>query len=208
MTAQAYIKVPLTPTQTTAAMPLLQGLQTLYSLANVPAGYTTTPVFANNMADPNGVDVFGGTIDQCIWFALLAAKPANLARYRATLGGARTASESSVSVLRRLWSATDPLAGVGTASGGSGDLANQRQRRGGAPLVYHSLSVASDTTQGLTTAGVVQLMLPQSVGYRRAGQRCAQRHDGGRGAEAAAHRRSRISTACWWPGSASTCRVR
>ncbi|MGD0118030.1 MAG: putative baseplate assembly protein, partial [Candidatus Binatus sp.] len=60
ITAQAYIKAPLTAEQSTAAMPLLQGLKSLYNLPALPSGYTTTPVFINNMADPNGVDVFGG----------------------------------------------------------------------------------------------------------------------------------------------------
>ncbi len=74
-------------------MPLLQGLQQLYNLASVPSGYTTTPVFPNNMADPNGVDVFGGTIDQCLWLALLVAKPRTW-RPCAPRWAARTASAS------------------------------------------------------------------------------------------------------------------
>jgi hypothetical protein len=87
VTAQAYIKAPLTAAQKKDSQHLLQGLRSLYSLPAVPSGYTTTAVFAGNMADAKGVDVFGGTIDQCIWFALLAAKAANLADIRATLGG-------------------------------------------------------------------------------------------------------------------------
>jgi hypothetical protein len=160
VTGQAYIKVPLSPTQTTANMPLLMGLQTLYSLANVPAGYVTTPVFANNMADPNGVDVFGGTTDQCIWFALLAAKPQNQADVRAALGGGKNGQQILNLGFSLALSATDPLAGVGPST--PVGVTWQISGMGPSGLVYHSMSVVGDTTNGLTQAGVVQLVLPQT----------------------------------------------
>ncbi len=81
-------------------------------MSNTPAGYTTTPVFANNTADPNGVDVYGGTIDQCIWFALMAGKPANLAAIRATLGGKNGQRILSLG-LAPASASTDPFAGRG-----------------------------------------------------------------------------------------------
>jgi len=112
VTAQAYITVPLTAAQSTAAMPLLQGLKSLYNLPSVPSGYTTTPVFINNMADPKGVDVFGGTIDQCIWIALLAAKPANLPDIRATLSGKSGQRILSLGLMPALGT-TDPFADLG-----------------------------------------------------------------------------------------------
>ena len=60
VTAQAYIKAPLTSAQQTAAMPLLTGLQSLYSLANVPlSGYATTPGVRQQHGGPElGVDIF------------------------------------------------------------------------------------------------------------------------------------------------------
>ncbi len=61
ITAQAYIKVPLTADQQKQSMPLLAGLKKLYNLSTLPAGYTTTPVFANNLGDPNGIDIVNGT---------------------------------------------------------------------------------------------------------------------------------------------------
>ena len=45
ITAQAYVKAPLTASQQAVALPLLTGLKSLYSLPAVPSGYTTTPVF-------------------------------------------------------------------------------------------------------------------------------------------------------------------
>ncbi len=223
ITAQAYIKAPLSPSQTTASLPLLQNLQTLYDLPTVPAGYTTTPVFANNMADPDGVDVFGGTTDQCIWFALQVAKAQNQAAARATLGGANGQRVLSLGFVPAL-PAANPLASVGapipigatwqisgnaviviwspqttytaplTIQDSNGNLqqliipsfpsgttapawaqtpgaittdnsqaAWQNMGPAGLPVVYHSLSVVSDSTQGLTQAGVVQLALPQAT---------------------------------------------
>jgi len=162
VTAQAYIKTPLTGSQTTANMPLLQGLQQLYNLASVPSGYTTTPVFASNMADPDGVDVFGGTIDQCLWFALLVAKPQIQSAVRDTLGGKQGQRILSLGFQPAL-PGLNPLAGVGplTAVGATWQISGNTPA--GQPVVYHSLSVASDTTQGLTQTGVVQLVLPQSA---------------------------------------------
>ena len=177
-------------------MPLLQGLQSLYNLPSLPSGYTTTPVFINNMADPNGVDVFGGTIDQCIWIALMAPKPANLADIRATLGGKSGQRILSLGfmpalAIRPIRSRIFPLAAVPATWQISGNTA------AGQPPVYYSLSLASDTTQGLTTAGVVQLMLPQASDIGAPANDVRSRSTGGRRAQAAARSTIPISTACW-----------
>ncbi len=162
VTAQAYVKVGLSISQIAAQLPLLQGLQQLYNLASVPSGYTTTPVFPNNTADANGVDVFGGTIDQCLWFALLVSKPQNKAPARATLGGKNGQRILSLGFQPAL-AAVNPLAGVGplTAVGATWQISGNSAA--GQPAVYHSLSVAGDTTNGLTQTGVVQLVLPQAA---------------------------------------------
>ncbi len=162
VTAQAYIKVPLTAAQQTAAMPLLTGLQSLYNLANVPAGYATTPVFANNAADPNGVDVFGGTIDQCLWIALLSPKPANLSAVLATLGGNKGQRQLSLGFVPALQT-SDPFADASPSVAVPVTWQISGNTLPGQPLVYYPLTVASDTTAGLTTSGVVQLLLPQAV---------------------------------------------
>jgi len=160
VTAQAYIKTPLTPAQQQSAMPLLQGLQSLYSMANVPSGYTTTPIFPNNSADPNGVDVYNGTIDQCLWIALLSGKPANLDAVTATLSGQNGPRILSLGFAPAV-TATDPLAEYGPQSPIPVTWQISGSTAAGQPLVYYPLSVTSDTTQGLTTAGIVQLVLPQ-----------------------------------------------
>jgi Baseplate J-like protein len=160
--AQAYIKAPLTPDQKATALQLLTGLRSLYSLSAVPSGYTTTPVFAGNAADPGGVDVYGATIDQCIWIALLAGKPANLAATRATLGGASGERILSLGFVPSL-PAIDPLAGAGTLAAVPATWQISGNTPPGQLVTYHSLSVAADTTRGLTQTGVVQLILPQTA---------------------------------------------
>jgi hypothetical protein len=158
--AQAYIKAPLTPTQLTNALPLLTGLMSLYSLVAVPSGYMTTPVFANNVADPNGVDIFGGTIDQCLWIALLAPQPVNLAAIRDTLAGKDGKRILSLGMVPAIGTA-DPFGNVGPAAPVTTTWQISGDTRSGQPLTFFPLTVASDTTNGLTRAGVVQLALPQ-----------------------------------------------
>ena len=162
ITAQAYIKAPLTSDQQTAAQPLLAGLQSLYNLASVPAGYATTAVFASNAADPNGVDVYGGTVDQCLWIALLAPKPANLASILNNLGGANGQRVLSLGFAPAL-AASDPFQDVPPQTAIPVTWQISGKTAAGQPLVYYPLSVASDTTAGLTQAGVVQLLLPQAA---------------------------------------------
>ncbi|HEX7677350.1 MAG TPA: baseplate J/gp47 family protein, partial [Thermoanaerobaculia bacterium] len=161
VTVQAYIKAPLSNAQQATALPLLTGLRSLYSLPAIPSGYTTTPVFTGNAADANGVDVFNGSIDQCLWFALLAGRPANLAAIRATLGGASGERVLSLGFVPSL-PAIDPLAGAGTLAPIPATWQISGNTRAGQPVTYHSLSVAADTTKGLTQNGVVQLVLPQA----------------------------------------------
>ena len=162
VTAQAYIKVPLNQAQQTAAMPLLTGLQSLYNLANVPSGYATTPVFANNQADPNGVDIYNGTIDQCLWIALVVPKPANLASVLANLGGKNGQRILSLGFIPAL-ATSDPFSDVPPQTAIPVTWQISGNTAPGQPLVYYPLSVASDTTAGLTTDGVVQLLLPQAA---------------------------------------------
>ena len=164
VTAQAYIKAPLTSDQLTAAQPLLAGLMSLYNLSTVPSGYTTTPVFANNLADPNGIDVFGGTIDQCLWIALLAPKPANLAAIRATLNGGNGQRVLSIGMVPAL-NPADPFGDIGPRAAVPVTYQISGNPTPGQPLVYYPLTVVPpDPTNGLTTAGVVQLILPQGAG--------------------------------------------
>ena len=160
VTGQVYIKAPLTTAQKKDSKALLTGLQSLYKLASVPAGYTTTPVFVNNAADANGVDVFGATIDQCLWIALMAPKLANLAAIRANLGGGNGQRVLSLGFVPALANA-DPFEDIPTQAAITVTWQISGNTAAGQPAVYYPLSVGSDSTKGLTRAGVVQLLLPQ-----------------------------------------------
>jgi predicted phage baseplate assembly protein len=157
VTAQTYVKVPLTNDQTASSATLLTGLGTLYGITGPLQGYTTTPVFPGNMADPVGVDVTG-SLDSCLWIALMAGKPQNLAATRATLGGAAGEQILSLGFVPSL-PLGDPLAGAGTLT----PVPVTWQISGGTPGVYYSVAIAGDTTNGLTQPGVVSLILPQTA---------------------------------------------
>lgn len=155
VSGQAYLKVPLTKDQSAAAQPLLQGLQSLYGQKGL-VGYTTTPVFVGNMADPNGIDLIAGSLDQCLWIALMAGKPENLAATRTALGAAEQVL--NLGFVPSL-PAGDPLAGAGTLAA----VPVTWQISASTPGVYYSVSLAGDTTNGLTQPGVVSLILPQGA---------------------------------------------
>jgi len=161
VTAQAYIKAPLSQDQQATALPLLTGLKSLYSLGTVPAGYTTTPVFAGNQADPEGVDLMNGTADQCLWFALVA-KPENRDAVRAALSGGSSEQILNLGFVPSL-PATDPLAGAGTLAAVPTTWQISRNTQPGQPVLYYPLTVADDTTNGLVQQGVVRLILPQGA---------------------------------------------
>jgi hypothetical protein len=162
ITAQAYLKVPLDGDQKASALPLLTGLKLLYGLPAVPSGYTTTPVFSGNLADPKGVDVLNGSIDQCLWVALLAGQPSNLAAIRANLGGAAGERILNLGFVPSL-PATDPLAGASALAAVPATWQISGTPAPGKPVPFYSLSVADDTTSGLTQIGVVRLVLPQGA---------------------------------------------
>jgi hypothetical protein len=162
VTAQAYIKAPLTPDQQAKSMLLLAGLKQLYNLSTLPAGYTTTAIFANNLADPNGTDIVNATTDSSLWLALLVSKPDNLIAVKNALGATsehilNIGFVPSISV-PGLFSDVGPPAAVQATW-----QMSQPAPPAGQPIAYTTLKVLDDTTQGLTQAGIVRLMLPQSA---------------------------------------------
>jgi predicted phage baseplate assembly protein len=162
LTAQAYIKVPLTPDQQNQSMPLLSGLQKLYNLATLPAGYTTTPVFANNQADPNGVDLVNGTTDQSIWLALLVAKPENLTPILSAIGGQNGQQILNIGFVPSI-SVPGLFSDIGPAAAVQCTWQMSQNTPANQPVAYTTLKVLDDTTQGLTQNGIVRLMVPQSA---------------------------------------------
>jgi hypothetical protein len=168
VTAQAYIKLPLTADQQAAAMPLLQGLYQLYSLGSVPAGYTTTPVFTGNMANSYGLDVVNGTTDSSLWLALLVGKPQNLAAVQTAL---TSAGEQILSVgfapaisVPGLYAVPGQYDANGTPTPVQATWWMSQAPQSGGGNQYTPLKIMNDTTQGLTQPGVVQLLVPGVLG--------------------------------------------
>ena len=73
LTAQAYIKAPSSRI-TADAQPLLTGLKKLYRLSKTPADIKRRR-FRERSSRSGRIDVLNGTVDHCVWIALLAAKP-------------------------------------------------------------------------------------------------------------------------------------
>lgn len=160
ITAQAYIKAPLTPEQKKASMPLRAGLKKLYNLPKLPIGYTTTPVFTNNLGDANGVSVVHGTTDSSLWLAILVSKPENLAPVLNALGkGEHILNIGFVPSLTvpGLFSEVGPPAAVQ-----ANWMMSQPPSPPGQATNYTPLKVLGDTTASLTQPGVIQLLVPAS----------------------------------------------
>src|SRR5262245_2219796 len=84
---EAYIKRPLSDREAREMSGLLAGLREVYNLPRGGVGYVTTPVFPEGVTVPAGLDLIGGTVDRCLWIALLAPKPELVEAVRTTLGG-------------------------------------------------------------------------------------------------------------------------
>lgn len=162
VTGQVYAKVPLTAEQLKSSLALRTGLKTLYNLTSIPTGYTTTPLFTNNQADPNGIDVLNGTTDQSIWLALLASSPQNTnAALNALSGSSGQAMVNVGFVPMQLVPALYPVPQSYTAAGTPAEVtASWQMTLANLPYASAAMKIVSDTTQGLTQAGIVQLQVP------------------------------------------------
>lgn len=161
LTAQVYIKAVIPADQQAGTLPLLTGLRTLYKLSSTPSGYHTTAVFTNNQADKSGIDLQTATVDQCLWIALLAGKPENVAYICDAIGGKNGHQILNVGFVPAL-DLPDPFADVGPRAAITADWQISAPPTKTQPFVYNSLKTLSDSTQGLIRPGVVRLILPQS----------------------------------------------
>lgn len=160
LTAQVYIKAPIPQGQKSDMMSLLTGLRTLYKLSATPTGYLTTPVFPNNEADPKGVDLQNGTLDQCLWLALLASKPENVEDVRKSIGGSQGQQILNIGFVPAL-ELPDPFADIGPRAAVQATWQMTGSSTSG-PAVFNTLKPLDDTTQGLTRPGIIRLIVPQS----------------------------------------------
>src|SRR5690606_16927284 len=72
---RAYVKRPPNDDERRGMGTLLGDLKELYGLDGEASAYVTTPCFAGGTAIGDGLDVIEQSIDNCLWFALLAPGP-------------------------------------------------------------------------------------------------------------------------------------
>jgi predicted phage baseplate assembly protein len=178
VTAGAYYKRPIPRSE----VPIeLEALAEFHNEGHPVAGYATTPLFAEGIPPAEGFDVVADTADRCLWLALFAPQARPPASQAATHSAVRAALSQSVS-------GGSQLLNVGfVPAPASADPLEPATVRPRVPHVwemtvrtipgdvtvdqpwqpeYAVLDRVSDTTAGLTRAGVVRLVLPAGgVGF-------------------------------------------
>jgi hypothetical protein len=159
VTAEAYCKRPLSDSEQGDLNGVIQGLKQLYQVSN-PVPYVTTPVFPTGVPDATGFDLVKGSVDDCLWLALLAPKPELVDAVRTTLGknvngglqvlNVGVAPSLAVPALFEDIGTRAPIPHVWelTSVGPGGNS------------TYLALDTIADSTAGLTKLGVIRLTLP------------------------------------------------
>jgi predicted phage baseplate assembly protein len=171
--ATPYYKRPILRSE----VPLeLEALAEFHNEGNPVAGYATTPLFAEDTPPPEeGFDIVADTADRCLWLALLAPPAQPPGDQPVTNAAVRVALSQSASGGSQLLNvgfvpaqpSTDPLEPVTirpsvphvwevTVKTTPGDVTIDRPWQ----PEYAVLDRLSDTTTGLTRAGVVRLLVP------------------------------------------------
>ena len=172
VSAEAYYKRALDDAEAARMADVIEGLKSVHKLADAQ-GYEVTPVFDGGRAEPNGVDVFAHSADRVLWLALLAPRAPQPEQQDAlndqvchALGGGDTGAPALISL------GIVPSLALPENFDDFIDAANPRvpvpvmweitTRGAGGTTDYLTLSTqaGSDTTAGLTRAGVVRLALP------------------------------------------------
>ncbi|WP_418320179.1 baseplate J/gp47 family protein [Piscinibacter sakaiensis] len=165
VTGEAYIKRRVSAETNPELTETIAQLGQLYGGRSLDT-YETTPLFANGLAVPQGIDVVADTVDRCVWMALLAPKPARgedpvALRDRAREQLARDASGAprllNVGVLPALV-VPDEQRAVGARE--QIDAQWEISVGGARATDYHTLDVASGSSDGLRRAGVFRLVPP------------------------------------------------
>lgn len=177
VTAETYVKRPLRDDEKAAMSTLLGQLPAVYGLVQEenPVYYVTTPVFTGGASDPDGIDIGRGegTIDGCLWIALLApkgkAQASIVAAVKEKLAPNADGAHARVTVgLAPALTLEDPL----DVSAATTHLPKSVQ----VPMVWEITTGSEDArsmyarldpedgTAGLTQTGIVTLTLPARIG--------------------------------------------
>lgn len=166
VTAQAYYKRRLTPQEEKDFSALLSGLGNLYNSGSKKAtGYQTTALFPNGLPQPEPFKVKEQTVDGCIWFALLSAKPDldKVADVTKTLTQGPQGEQQILNVGFVPALELPPLFGdIGPGGRINHEWSISTKTAAGENPQYFTVDVYSDSTAGLRRQGVLRLLLPQN----------------------------------------------
>lgn len=174
--AEPYCKRPLSPAELSAMRGKIAALAQLYPAdeKNRPAvPYLTTPVFPNGQPDPAGFDLISGSVDHTLWFALLAPTedpvtlPTKITEILATLGQTPDGGPRYLNLglsPKILLPAFDADLGEPTPIPFICELTTPDPADPASPA-YLPLTVVADTTHGLTTDGILRLVLPAKESF-------------------------------------------
>jgi predicted phage baseplate assembly protein len=170
ITAEAYYKRRLAANESARMADVLQGLATIHGLNGAPRGYETTPVFDEGRAVAEGIDVFGASADRALWLALLAPKAPQASQQpqfntaaRDVLGGGDTGAPELLSIgIVPMLDVPELFEDIGPRSKVPVTWEITTRGRNAHETDYLTLAPlpGSDTTKGLTQAGVLRLPLP------------------------------------------------
>ncbi len=165
VTGEVYIKCRVTLRSHPELAETIAQLSQLYG-ARALDTYETTPLFADGLAVPQGVDVAAETVDRCLWIALLAPKPARgenpaALRDRARAQLARDDHGAprllNVGVLPALVVPDDQRQ---PAAAERIDAQWEVSVGGAAATDYHTLALAAGSADGFKRSGVFRLVPP------------------------------------------------
>lgn len=164
--AEAYYKRPLSDLEKSAMLTVINNLQQIYvgsTAGQTVTPYVTTATMAGGAPETGGFDIITRTVDQCLWLALLAARPENVPLIRQTLGRSASGGQQLISIgimpaltVPALFEDIGQRAALPHVWEITGVDANQA-------TTYRTLDTFLDTSVGLTQRGVQRLALPSAA---------------------------------------------
>ena len=172
---ETYCKRPLSPDEHNTMAEKIAQLSRLYPVSNVAVPYLTTPVFPDGRPQPDGFDLIRDTVDHSLWYALLIpleeGEPEVLAdtitAVKTTLGRSESGGPQYLNIA---FSPKLTLPEFGEDIGERSPIPCTWELTTPDPatprgVAYLPLTVVADTTQGLTTDGIVRLSLPSAASF-------------------------------------------
>ncbi len=156
VTAEVYVKSPLSDEQREELADVIHSLESLYGLEGSAEPYTTTPVFAGG-ASSTGLDPAkpSQAVDRSLWLALLATSAEAVPAVRETLRGTGRRRLLNVGVAPAL-ALPDSLSEVPERV----RIPHTWEMSTPEPGVYLALEVVADSSAGLSRQGVLRLAVP------------------------------------------------